>query len=1222
MKKSLLLAAAVLVAASALQAKTAEELRIYLNPGHGSFTSEDRPMNTIAHPTTTSLKDTLGFYEGRGTLPRSLYIGHSLQQMGVKKENIVFSRTANGPWPHTEEEKIKYNRSLAEICEEVEAGNFDMFVASHSDGNNNTLVNYSTYLYRGTDASDYVSGSKAMAETNFPYHFMDEVEPLSRTTAYIRGDISFYGSSSTATRSNGKSYTGYLGVLKHGTPGYLLEGFFHSYPPARHRALNFDYDRHEGLREARGIGAYFGLPTLKTGAILGTVKDAVEVMNHSLYTYRAGTDDQFVPLNGATVKLMKDGNEVATYTTDQEWNGVFSFFDVAPGTYQLVASHPGHATSSPVDITVKANETSYARMHLDVTSLEEYTFTQDAGTTYAAIEGTVMQTLQQEDNTIVLSHSGKDAHLYVVDNKTKQATAISTEGIYKNETNPGFYNQIGSIALTSDGKLVGVSCVRNSFDDDYVLSGYERGTMYGYIWDTLDATPHQFFTTQKTGNWYNADMGLAVAVKGSSTSCTVTVPAITSGDSKNIRFTNVTVVNGTVTKSWNVNAATTLTGAKMGKYADGVRFKLAVSPINEGCYVLGSSNGQVVEFPMGSNDNDVPSSYIYLPTTHGVNGAGLSFVNLLGFNVMVAPYGKTSGIKLLDVTKGLNSAKLVKTTNTDVPASSAVATASYNGAGAWVDGMVVNAYLTGDNSIVRFTTDTNIPDPDPDPEPEPSEVLKGIYAYNLNVTNSEEDDAYNFSFVANNNAREAFLTFYDAATGTEVGSKQLKGIVEGSNTVTVANEELPGNPGQELTWAITLKGFPITEFKRLNDLAQWTYTRVATAVDNNPQSAHFGNIYVNDRLATGSTSNGLYIYTPDWIRVNSTVISKRSDDLVFRNNLRMGVGGNGNVYVSDWGDPTSGVFVLDPANYSNGFQAFFRNADGFLNRASNGLLTNAAGVSVASSTPSVWVQGSGVDTKMYVYNEDMGKNVHRYDIGEAQYWNQAPSFTYNIGTYEANGNGNVVADDEGNIWVAQTRFNGQNDTIVPSLVYVDKNGNVKYNSGNDYEIIPGSGGSGFAVNKDKTKLVLNTSDGKLNVYNIVWDANKPTLSLSKVYEYGADICYVESNSIKSVYQMAFDYGGNLIVAGKKVGIYAMPSDVNESTTPAKKSLTVVKHGRAGERGDVNLDGDVDITDINIIVKILLGQDNASNYGGRADVNADTSVDVTDINAIVQILLND
>ena len=54
MKKFLLLAAAAIMAAGALQAKTAEELRIYLKPGHGSYGPNDRPMSTIGHPQTSN----------------------------------------------------------------------------------------------------------------------------------------------------------------------------------------------------------------------------------------------------------------------------------------------------------------------------------------------------------------------------------------------------------------------------------------------------------------------------------------------------------------------------------------------------------------------------------------------------------------------------------------------------------------------------------------------------------------------------------------------------------------------------------------------------------------------------------------------------------------------------------------------------------------------------------------------------------------------------------------------------------------------------------------------------------------------------------------------------------------------------------------------------------------------------------------------------------------
>ena len=60
--------------------------------------------------------------------------------------------------------------------------------------------------------------------------------------------------------------------------------------------------------------------------------------------------------------------------------------------------------------------------------------------------------------------------------------------------------------------------------------------------------------------------------------------------------------------------------------------------------------------------------------------------------------------------------------------------------------------------------------------------------------------------------------------------------------------------------------------------------------------------------------------------------------------------------------------------------------------------------------------------------------------------------------------------------------------------------------------------------------------------------------------------------------------------------------------------------RVGLPGDVNLDGKVDVTDVNIVVNIILGKDQAANYDGRADVNNSDGVDVSDVNILVNIIL--
>ena len=92
MKKALLYIAAALVAASSMNAKTIDEVRIYLNPGHGSWGPNDRPMATISYPNLeeTGRPDTCGFYESNTNLWKVLKLGNTLEKMGVKKENIMY----------------------------------------------------------------------------------------------------------------------------------------------------------------------------------------------------------------------------------------------------------------------------------------------------------------------------------------------------------------------------------------------------------------------------------------------------------------------------------------------------------------------------------------------------------------------------------------------------------------------------------------------------------------------------------------------------------------------------------------------------------------------------------------------------------------------------------------------------------------------------------------------------------------------------------------------------------------------------------------------------------------------------------------------------------------------------------------------------------------------------------------------------------------------------
>ncbi len=82
----------------------------------------------------------------------------------------------------------------------------------------------------------------------------------------------------------------------------------------------------------------------------------------------------------------------------------------------------------------------------------------------------------------------------------------------------------------------------------------------------------------------------------------------------------------------------------------------------------------------------------------------------------------------------------------------------------------------------------------------------------------------------------------------------------------------------------------------------------------------------------------------------------------------------------------------------------------------------------------------------------------------------------------------------------------------------------------------------------------------------------------------------------------------------------MPTYVDGTQGNWTKNRQVTLAGQAGILGDINLDGTVDVTDVNILVAIILGKDSASNYDRRAYINDDDTIDVSDVNTLVAIIM--
>ena len=339
--------------------------KVYINPGHGAWCSECRPMATINY----AAGDTLGFFESNTNLWKAFALEEKLKAAGF---DVKMSRRASGGSGTNE-----YNKALSTICSETDNYGADYFISIHSNAaTEGTNTNYPLILYRGTDSSEKVTGSKARSNASWDRLVEINKSGFEHYTSYtnsrnVRGDISFYNSSSSV---------GYLGALKHSSPGFLSEGYFHTYQPSRHRALNPDWCRQEGIRYYRGIVDHFGTTKDTKGYIMGAVRTKEKSINHNLYKYNSNTNDKYAPIHGAKVVLRDANGEVIKtdcyhyvkrmlkdqdyYTTDNNYNGIFVFDNLTPGKYTLTVHAQGYKDYTQT-VTVTANATTYPEIFLE-----------------------------------------------------------------------------------------------------------------------------------------------------------------------------------------------------------------------------------------------------------------------------------------------------------------------------------------------------------------------------------------------------------------------------------------------------------------------------------------------------------------------------------------------------------------------------------------------------------------------------------------------------------------------------------------------------------------------------------------------------------------------------------------------------------------------------------------------------------------------------------------
>ena len=333
----------IAVAASlCVNATDLKDLKIYINPGHGGYDSDDR--NVTVPPFAQG--DHNGFYESKSNLSKGLSMRDLLEDFGAE---VMMSRVTNT----TEDD-----RDLTEISLEANGFVADFFFSIHSNATGTpTRLNQPLMLYRGFTDDPVRPENKVMAGILNDHLLENRVASWSNENPNLRGDYDFYDWGVGVG----------LGVLRYlAVPGLLSEGSHHDYIPETYRLLNDDYCWLEAYHFTKAIMEYFQTTEkYSTGVVAGTVIDSHLVRTESIYNNIFYGHDEALALCGAVVTL-KDaaGRIVDTYTTDELFNGVYMFRAVQPGNYKLSVSHPDYEPFEE-DITVVANEVTYLNPVMD-----------------------------------------------------------------------------------------------------------------------------------------------------------------------------------------------------------------------------------------------------------------------------------------------------------------------------------------------------------------------------------------------------------------------------------------------------------------------------------------------------------------------------------------------------------------------------------------------------------------------------------------------------------------------------------------------------------------------------------------------------------------------------------------------------------------------------------------------------------------------------------------
>ena len=491
------------------------------------------------------------------------------------------------------------------------------------------------------------------------------------------------------------------------------------------------------------------------------------------------------------------------------------------------------------------------------------------------------------------------------------------------------------------------------------------------------------------------------------------------------------------------------------------------------------------------------------------------------------------------------------------------------------------------------------------------------FAYDVEASLMGSDVVVRYTL--NAEAEAVAVNFYDGET-LVYSAVPNEVFTPGVHRAVVSTTNLGAEP-TALTFEVAVTGKGSLDVLKIGDSYKFN-SPYGLAINNNPASAGFGQVLItetrptedkDDMFSTG-TPGALFAFDAAFQPVGSyygglNIVGETPlklfgeyeldlKDLRFSKDGRLFVGRAS-------GTSNSSVWEINPDNLDEAWTPVF----------TGGELDEATGITYVGQeeqnrmAAGLAVEGEGENLKMYVLGVQGGVeeaaptafNCAVYDLGAAKEWTAAPTAYVAAldGAYAAiPTHVGIHEDGQGGLWFIQNA--GTRSAEIPSIKHFDAEGNEDYS-----DITTNTYSGKMAITSDGKYLAIPQGSGKV----VLYETNYVPMANGSIF---LDPKYNISTTESSITGLAFDFANNLYVTSsgsKTLSRYVIPSwNDNKAVTPGK-------WGAAGLRGDVNLDGAVDIADAVTVLNAMAGQPVA----GDADVNADGAVDIADFVTVLNIM---